>query len=313
MRIASRHRLGSAGFSLIEILVAMVILALILVFVVQMTGGTSKSTSFAVKRLDADAQARLIFDRMAVDFTRMARASDMDYEGKGNPASKTMPGNDQIAFFSAVPGYYTAAGTPPLNATKHLYSLVGYTVSTGLDLTPRLVRLAKGLSWETTDAIQDITFLPGIISLKWPSLWTRSTTEFSGMEDTDFQAIGSSVVRMEYAYLLQATSTGSGSLSISPFLLSQAGHTPTDFYRDVAGIVVTLAIVDAKSRVMISDYTKITSNTVFPDAEEETSLDNQWNTVIEAPDFAANAGIPRAAASAVRIYQRTFYLNPSPS
>lgn len=306
------RRPPNAGFSLVEILVAIAIMALILVFVAQMVGGTSKTTELTRRRLDADAQARLIFDRMNVDFTRMVRASDIDYLAKGNPTSNLMPGNDRIAFFSSVPGYYSTAGTAPTADKKNPLSLVAYSMAAGGDGKPHLVRLAKGLRWESDGVTQDVAFLPGAISLKWPSLWSVSSTEYSGMDDVDFQSIGSGVVRMEYSYLMQSDSSSSGSLSISPFLAIQAGRSPADFYRDVAAIVVTLAIIDPKSQALVSDYASLTNNTLLADASNGVSVDGIWNSALANPGFAASAGLPKAVASAVKIYQRTFYLNSSP-
>ena len=53
--------------------------------------------------MDADSQARQLLDRMAIDFDQMLKRSDISYYVK---TGSTQPGNDQIAFFSAVPGYY---------------------------------------------------------------------------------------------------------------------------------------------------------------------------------------------------------------
>ena len=76
--------------------------------------------------MDADSQARQLLDRMAVDFAQMVKRSDVDYYVKSSAASPLrhvlQPGNDQIAFYSAVPGYY-----PPTGSQSPV-SLVAYRV-----------------------------------------------------------------------------------------------------------------------------------------------------------------------------------------
>ena len=60
------------------------------------------------KRMDADSQARQLLDRMAIDFDQMLKRTDVSYYVK--TLGNTQAGNDQIAFFSAVPGYYATSG-----------------------------------------------------------------------------------------------------------------------------------------------------------------------------------------------------------
>ena len=103
--------------------------------------------------MDADSQARQVLDRMAIDFDQMVKRTDVDYYRQGTSApNSTRPinGNDQIAFYSAVPGYYPSTGA------QSPVSLVAYRVNSN-QTSPsfnKLERLGKGLVWNgvsTTD------------------------------------------------------------------------------------------------------------------------------------------------------------------
>src|SRR5438477_1311499 len=103
------------GFTLVELMVTMAILALLVLFVTSLFNSAATITTLDNKRMDADAQARQLLDRMAVDFAQMVKRDDLDFFAKGTVAPRsvggTMSGNDRIAFYSAVPGYYPSTGS----------------------------------------------------------------------------------------------------------------------------------------------------------------------------------------------------------
>src|SRR4029079_19396696 len=98
------------AFTLVELMVTMAVLALLVLFVSSLVNSAATITTLGNKRMDADTQARQLLDRMAVDFSQMVKRDDVDFFAKGTVAPRTgggtMPGNDQIAFYSAVSGYY---------------------------------------------------------------------------------------------------------------------------------------------------------------------------------------------------------------
>src|SRR5580765_2190827 len=117
---AKAHR----AFTLAEMLVSIAVLTLVVLFVAQLMKSATTITSLGNKRVDADTQARMLFDRMAVDFNQMLKRNDVSYWVK--TASNPEPGNDQIAFFSAVPGNNSTV-TTTMNSR---FSLVAYRVNT---------------------------------------------------------------------------------------------------------------------------------------------------------------------------------------
>ena len=103
----SRH---IAAFTLAELLVTVGVLVLLVLLFTQLLNSAATITTLGHKQMDADSQARQLLDRMAIDFAQMVKRNDVDFFAKGtlapNSVGGTMAGNDQIAFYSAVPGYY---------------------------------------------------------------------------------------------------------------------------------------------------------------------------------------------------------------
>ena len=312
MRLASFTK--RAGFTLAELLVSITVLALVILFVMQMMEGASRVATASRKHLDADAQARLIFDTLATDFSRMVRRGDVDFYGKDSSVGRTMTGNDQIAFYSVVTGYYSSpspTATPTLNQRNPI-SLVAYTVSNDPSGRPQLVRLSKGLVWQAANGFQDLGYLPLQIVNRWPNLFSPSSGSpppTSGMADTDFEPIADSVLRFEYHYLLRSVPTAAppraARISTAPFDDQITGHSSADFHTDVASIVVTVAILDPMGRAVVSDYSHVTSNQVFADSNG-SDMAPIWMGQVNALNFASNANLPQTAASVVRVYEHEF-------
>src|SRR6266403_6027805 len=109
------------AFSLVELLVSVAVLAMLVLLFGRMFTSVSAVTTSGNKRMDAEAQLRPLFDRMAVDFSQMLKRSDVDYYLKSPTFSQT--GNDQVAFYSAVAGYYPSTGS------QSPISVVGYRIN----------------------------------------------------------------------------------------------------------------------------------------------------------------------------------------
>lgn len=312
------------GFTLAEMLVSIAVLVLLVLLISQILNSATAAITRGRKGIDADTEARIVFDRMATDYSRMVRRNDIDFYGKDTSAGTNRPmnGNDQIAFYSDVRGYYTDSNpsptATPTRNQRNPISLVGYSISNDLAGRPQLVRLAKGLIWESTGGWQGIAHLPIQIISRWPGIFQPSPTSsptYNGMVDADFEVISDSVLRLEYCYLLRPAGTASAAPSTVPYNASVTGHFTGYFCTDVIAIVVTLAILDPSSRVIVSDYSQLTSQSLFPDAPASdattpdptaTDIAKSWVTVISQSTFATTANIPKSAASSVRVYQRRF-------
>src|SRR3982074_3639173 len=103
------------AFTLVELLVAVSILVLLTLTVALLFNAASNATTASNRHMEADAGARPVLDRLAIDIAQMVKRSDIDYFFK-SPAypqmvSGLVPGNDQLAFFSQVAGYYPSTGS----------------------------------------------------------------------------------------------------------------------------------------------------------------------------------------------------------
>ena len=326
------------AFTLIELLAAMTVLVLLITVIAQMTSGVSSIVGRGEAHIDTDTQARALLDRMAIDFGAMVKRSDVDYYLKGRPADGTLtqPGNDQIAFYSEVPGYFpTTAGT----AAQSSASLVAYRVNTA---TMHLERLCKGLAWNGASAGNALMmgFLPVPLASPLPSpLPTPTPTSFPTpvwkaaayptesdptKPDLDWEEMGPQVFRFEYYYVLkgqqgQVPATSLTTLSIVPWnTTAPATHTSVNGMQDVAGIGVIIAVIDQKSRLLVTNAQLTTLAGQMEDAPGDQAagtasftspgdIEQNWLTAVNT---AANASaLPRSAAAAIRIYTRCFYLN----
>src|SRR5436305_1810873 len=107
------QRRGTSAFTLAELVVTIGVLVMLVFLATQLLNSAATVTSLGHKQMDADSQARQLLDRMAIDFAQMVKRSDVDYYLKSNATlplrSVPQVGNDQIAFYSAVPGYYSTS------------------------------------------------------------------------------------------------------------------------------------------------------------------------------------------------------------
>lgn len=323
---------ASGAFTLIELLVSMVVLVLLITMVTRIFNMTASLAARANKRMDTDAQARAVLDRMAIDFGCMVKRPDVDYYLKGRPGTNTQTGNDQIAFYSEVAGYYPSSGS------KSPVSLVAYRVNTQFVLIG-LERLGKGLVWNGVSTTNTpVVFLPIPLASPLPAsgssptpsaLATPAWPQAADAEvDTDYELAGPQVFRFEYYYLLNGqrvvaatpapSPTPTPSLTL-PAILSNVpwdtraplNHTGVNGLQDVAAIGVAIAVVDSKSRVLVSDSQLTTLAGKMNDFDPASmttmgALETQWNAAI----VANAAGIIPAALPFVRVYNRCFYLAP---
>jgi len=312
-RHSARFRL--AAFTLAELLVTVGVLVVIVLLFTQLLNNAASITTLGHKQMDADSQARQLLDRMAIDFAQMVKRSDVDYYVK---SSATAPlrrapqlGNDQVAFYSSVPGYYPPSGS------QSPVSLVAYRVNA----QNKLERMGKGLVWNavsTTDT--PVVFIPvplasplpvGDLPVPSPNpiptpAW-RSAIDLtaSPTPETSAEVIGPQVFRFEYYYLLK-----NGTFSGIPW---SAGNSAVNGMQDIAAIIVDVAVIDSKSKVLLTDAQIADFSTPgrpnfladYASGMVPGQLRNNWQNALNA-----NTTLPRPALSGVRLYERFFYLSP---
>jgi len=360
------------GFTIVELLVSIAVLTIIVAFVAQLMNSATLTSTGSRKHMDADASARLIFDRMADDFAGMVKRPDVNYIFYKNGNGRTTGSNDAMFFYSEAPAY--SSGTTNLSSA----ALLGYRINTGNTYypgVPVLERLGQNLTWDQPNpgATPSDTAPGGMVFMTYPAgsstpatgstLVTNWTTLIGSppftQQDPAYHVLSDQVFRMEICFLLNA---GSFTVSAGTFKTTKAGfsNSPTAIYNnslaivsgsasqpfvtsnyysgsngadtpgnvygmppDLAGVVVTLALLDDSSRktgagqltaigarLQDSLSGNTTPATTVPSATAQLPA-QQWLSKITAAGFAATAGVSQSTVSQIRIYQRLFYLNPN--
>src|SRR4051812_22771165 len=130
----SRPTRRHGAFTLTELIIAVGVLTLLTSFVAQLVNNATIVTTHSRKRIDADGQARLVFDRISGDFAKMLKRTDVDY------LFSKQTGNDRMFFYSEAPAYYDggASSIKPHSSV----ALVGYRINTSYQIE----RLGKELN-----------------------------------------------------------------------------------------------------------------------------------------------------------------------
>ncbi len=300
------------GFTLVELLVAMTVLLLIFAVCAALTLEAQNLLNHSTEKMDADAQARLVFDRLTIDLTSMLKRTDVDYIVKDS--NQTQAGNDNMAFYAMASGYFSASPDP---APRNKVSLLAYRI---YSQTYQMQRLAKGTGWNTISSGIPMVFLPATLSTTWANLAGTGAGGYPDLNlgtDTDYQVLADGVFRLEYCYILS-----DGTFSNVPFL-STPNHTALNGWQDVSAIYMAIAVLDDRSRALVAhgantpDLSGVTSalGDFKVGANQSLPPIAQWQTVINQSNFATQANLPVQAAQAVRIFARTIPINtlPSPS
>lgn len=296
---------GRDAFTLAELLVATGVLVLLVLLATQLVNSAANITVLGHKQMDGDSQARELFDRMALDVTQMVKRSDIYYHLKASasaidcPSTECgmQPGNDEIAFYSNVPGYYASDAT---GSQQSPVSLVGYRInSSATTFGNKMERLGAGLVWNGASPSN----LPNIPVIFWASLnpWASGIATTSSL-----QIVGPQVFRFEYYYLLK-----NGNLSTTPWYTA----SKVSGMRDVAAIVADVAVLDPKARFLLNNSAQVPPPNdnitmlagILPDynGQNPGALLANWRTRLNA-----NTNLPRGAISGIRLYERYLYLSP---
>jgi len=289
------------AFTIIELLVAVAILAVLVILIAQLVQSGSSVISRSRGHLSADAQAREVFSRLGRDLAGMPVTIDL------GPVVSAK--NDKMFFYSESPGFSSLSADQ-----ASTLSLVGYRVNTNAQME----RLGSGLGWASTNSPVFVSYSTNMLAKNsvpisgsslagaWGSV-LGSGSDYEGTS-SDYHLIADGVFRLAFtfrksdgSYVLPYTYLNSTSIDVSKGALSE-----------VTSVIVTLAVLDSDSRKIASDLSGLSA--ALPDPTQ-ARLDSgelpaeTWQKLIQnASSFANSAGIPVAAASKIKIYQRSFPL-----
>ena len=281
----------SSAFTLAEMLVAISVLALLVLLVTQLVNNAASITTLGNRRIDADSQARPLFERMALDFAHLVKRSDVSYYLKN--AGTSMPGNDLLGFYSAIQGYYPTTPSP--------ISVIAYRVNSDSSNSVAhncLERMGRGLDWNgVSPADMPVVFLPFTLHGTWPSVASSSQYDDADPARRTYEIIGPQVFRFEYYYLDKTL----GDLVPYP---APWTSLPAVAPKDVAAVVVAIAVIDPKSKVLLSNSQVTTLGETLPDYASgwgPGELLARWQSALDSI-----TNVPRPAISGIRLYERSF-------
>jgi len=336
------------GFTLVEMLISTAVLALLILIVTQVINTAATTVRPANKHIDTDTQARVVLDRMALDFAQMLKRIDVDYylkgppnytgHGNGHAWGKKLQagqlGDDQIAFFTQVSGYSAGAPTPYPATSQSSVSLVAYRINQSSSTNRawlRLERMGKGLLWNgVSNSYTPLVFLPVTIGSLWPAAVNNNTNCGGNNTSCDpaYEIIGPDVFRFEYYYLLK-----NGRATGQPWN-TDAGHTSMAGIGlgDVEAIGVVIAVIDPAGRALVDAVSPDRMFDLISDLADFQSapgrgfgnqqkyvggLESAWETTVAtvASTGYTSSGtyFPPEAAKGIKIYSRTFDLKTLPA
>jgi len=281
------------GFTLVEMVVALGILAILVVLMGQVINQVSKTITRAQGHSQCDTEAAVVFDRIGDDIAQIINRSDADAlfigfptnsaSGSNGLSSAGTDHNDQMFFYSQGSGYAT-------NTTNQSpICFISYVVTNQV-----LKRLGVAQSWD------DQTFITSgnkqtLINGTNPLTLGLSTTNY-------YHVLGPSVIRMEVALLMVAGTTNADGSSNGDNAYANLTNG-TNYWHgltNVNSIAVGLAILDQTTRGLLTSQQLSNVASALPDsiASNNGGFPGAWtNQVISVP------GSPN---SQVRIYKRVF-------
>lgn len=154
----------SCGFTVIELLVATAVLALMVVFIAEIISMAGRTVARTEKRQGAESDSRLSLDRLGADLSAGIFRPDVPIE-----AVKT-PGNDTLHFYSGVEGY----------GGSRRVSAVSYRIGTNANL----LELERGA-----------------VAAGWTNAGVAFQGSFPTIANSDHEVLAESILRLELAFL----------------------------------------------------------------------------------------------------------------
>jgi prepilin-type N-terminal cleavage/methylation domain-containing protein len=297
------------AFSLLEVLIGVVILAILGLLIAQVITATTRATRMSTIGIDAAAQARLAFDRMGLDLAALVKRRDVDFVAT-NSLSAGPPYS--LMFLSEVT-------SPGIFATNNRgVSLVGYQIATTADSpTPCLLRGAVPLSWSGSNS-QGVT---GLQTNGLPILLSSLPVTLSA---PDFDVLAPAVIRAVIGFQLRpidadvelangSTVRARGQVVYSPPVLHDSdGKASTQIDRSrISSLVVGLVAMDPdilqKLKLDASQVSALAG--CFPTPSDGELPVGKWTSICENAAALPDT-VPLPARQSLRVFQRAFPITP---
>jgi len=260
----------AGGFSLVELLVAMAILAIVVLIAFQMIGMTGQTVLSDRKRIDAQSQARQALDRFGLDWNARVGRPDVavDFE--------SLPDNDMLSFVSQIEA----------PTGDRSMAVVDYQINSNSagNETYKLERGALGFNWSGNSPTLNLPL-----------------TNLPALQSTNRQTLSPGVFRLKFACLTRETVTNAAALT---------NCSLTSLTNVAAVVVAVASIDERSRKLLSEAQMRSLANALPNPTTSNPDPLSTWQAAINSPGFAAAAGIPPAAAQGVRVSQRYFYVSP---
>ena len=310
------------GFSLIEILAAISVLAILALIIVQITSAITRTTTLSNRAIDAATQARLAFDRIGMDLDGLVKRSDTDFLAQ-NAAVGT--GTSVLLFVSCV----TSAATSATN--NRGISLVSYQVNAHADnqARPCLIRSGQAIPWSNASgsSLSSAGFM-GLQSNGLPLAF--SSTAFAAFQPktADFDMLAEGVIRIVVGFQLYpdnqaakladgtAIANARGQIVYSPPVrtLTPTGGGAAVNYIDLSRIstlVIGLVALDLQTLRLLNASQITTLGNAFAIPQNQLPPLRTWSSKAEsAASDPSLSTVPLAARQAVRVFERCYPVTP---
>ncbi len=263
-------RLRGNGFTILELLVAVAVLAVVVIIAFQVIGMSWRMVMSDNRRIDALTQARQALDRFGLDWNARVTRDDVAI----NLLSQA--GNDEISFVSRMPA----------PSGDRAMAVINYRVDPTADGsdTYKLQRGALGFNWDGTTPI-----------------FSFPMTTLPVLQPTDWQSLSPGVFRMKFTLLTRESATN------APALVSGSTTTLTNV---AAVVVAVGVIDEKSRKLLTAEQMRTLAAALPDPPSTDPDALAAWQAAINNPDFAKTAGIPPAVVPGVRVYQRYFYVSP---
>lgn len=277
--LPSQSRPADQAFSLLEMLVAVAVLAVVVVLFVQMLSMVMKTWNAGRAQADNFTQARIALDVMSRDLEAISRNADL-------PAFY-VDGLPQLAFHTKQQSLVTATenGNRPLS--RIMYSV------TNVAGTSLLRRSAKGFNFG-----EEVGFAP--------TNWSVATNGASFDSD-----IGPGVLLLRHQFI------GSNGLNILPSDVNPGwtNLATTNGVGNLRSVVISLAVIDRDHLKLLQDAGKLAqlqSNFGTNNPGPLLSYASTWQAQLDdAARPLLAGGVPAVVLRGLKVFERTVLLPPA--
>jgi prepilin-type N-terminal cleavage/methylation domain-containing protein len=257
---------SARAFSLVELMAAVTVLAILSGMVFQIISSSSKATKGSMNKLDSLEQARLVLDRLGLDLAAAVRRKDLPFEYDKNAAGDS---NDELRFYAHTLAY----GAPERRVSALSY--VVQPAAGSLGGRKQLQRAGFGMDWSGVAS-------PGF------------SGSFPTPAPTGYQTLGSDIFRFEICFFRKNTAAGLAGLVSTP---------PSDL-SDISALLIGVAVVDAEASKILDAGDINSLVNALKDPPDGVSPEEQWTADLQ--NLIQSSSLPKRALQGIRIFQRTY-------